>query len=423
MTLNSTRLEGSSSASWRAVVAASIANALEWFDFVIFGFFAATIAKLFFPSSSESSSLLLTFATFGVTFFIRPFGALIIGSYADRHGRKPAFILTIILMIVGTAIIAFTPTHATIGVWASVLLVLARLIQGFSAGAEFGSVTAFLAEQNPQKRGFYSSWQFASQGMTTILATLFGVLLTTNLTGAQIEAWGWRIPFFFGLLIGPVAYYIRRHLDETLEFQSDRRSAAPLTETVRDGKLRVLVSFGVVVLCNVMMYTVLFMPTYASRQLGLVASAGFIGALLTGAIQVLLIPFVGSLSDRWGRIPLGMASAVLALIAIYPMFWWLQASPTLQSLLLVQAILGVLLAGYMGGLAALMAELFPARVRSTGLSISYAFAAAIFGGLAPFISTWLIEVTGSKLAPSFYIILAAVISLAALVTARRLNVK
>jgi MHS family proline/betaine transporter-like MFS transporter len=422
MSVHSAALK-SSSAPWRAVVAASIANALEWFDFVIFGFFATTIARLFFPASSESSSLLLTFATFGVTFFIRPFGALIIGSYADRYGRKPAFVLTILLMILGTAIIAFTPTHATIGSWAAVLLVIARLIQGFSAGAEFGSVTAFLAEQNPQKRGFYSSWQFASQGLTTILATLFGVLLSTNLTTVQIEAWGWRVPFIFGLLIGPVAYYIRRHLDETLEFQSVQRSQSPLTETMRDGKLRVLVSFGVVVLCNVMMYTVLFMPTYASRQLGLPASNGFIASLLTGAIQVLLIPIVGSFSDKHGRIPLAMTSAALLLLAIYPMFVWLQASPTLQSLLAVQAILGVLLAGYMGGLAALMAELFPSRVRSTGLSISYAFGAALFGGLAPFISTWLIDFTGSKLAPSFFIMLAAVISLTALIVARRLNLK
>ena len=413
----------SSSAPWRAVVAASIANALEWFDFVVFGFFAATIGRLFFPASNESSSLLLTFATFGVTFFIRPFGAFIIGSYADRYGRKPAFVLTILLMIVGTGIIAFTPTYASIGIWAGVLLVIARLIQGFSAGAEFGSVTAFLAEQNPQRRGFYSSWQFASQGLTTILATLFGVLLTTNLTTAQIEAWGWRTPFIFGLLIGPVAYYIRRHLDETLEFQSAKPSPAPLTETMRDGKLRVLVSFGVVVLCNAMMYTILFMPTFAARQLGLPASSGFAAGLLTGTIQVLLIPVVGALSDKHGRTPIAIGSAVLLLLSIYPMFVWLQASPTVQSLLAVQAILGVLLAGYMGGLAALMADLFPTRVRTTGLSISYAFGAALFGGLAPFISTWLIDFTGSKLAPSFFIMLAAVISLSALVTARRLNVK
>jgi MHS family proline/betaine transporter-like MFS transporter len=225
------------------------------------------------------------------------------------------------------------------------------------------------------------------------------------------------------LVIGPVAYYIRRNLDETLEFQSAKPSQAPLTETVRDGKLRVLVSFGVVVLCNVMMYTVLFMPTYAARQLGLSASSGFAATLLTGTIQVLLIPFVGAVTDKRGRIPLAMASAALLLVAIFPMFAWLQASPTLQSLLVVQAILGVLLAGYMGGLAALMAELFPTQLRTTGLSISYAFGAALFGGLSPFINTWLIDFTGSKLAPSYLIIFAAVISLSALVTARRLNVR
>lgn len=226
MTSGDTIVAKRASAPWRAIAAASIANALEWFDFVIFGFFAGTIAKLFFPAASESSSLMLTFATFGVTFFIRPFGAFVIGSYADRHGRKPAFVLTIALMIIGTAIIAVTPTYATIGIWATILLVFARLLQGFSAGAEFGSVTAFLAEQNPQRRGFFSSWQFASQGLTTILATLFGVLLTTNLTPAQMEGWGWRVPFIFGLLIGPIAYYIRRNLAETLEFQSTKPSQA-----------------------------------------------------------------------------------------------------------------------------------------------------------------------------------------------------
>lgn len=192
---------------------------------------------------------------------------------------------------------------------------------------------------------------------------------------------------------------------------------------MRDAKLRVLVSFGVVVLCNVMMYTILFMPTYAARQLGLPASNGFIGGLVTGAIQVLLIPFVGSFSDRHGRIPLMTVSAALLLVAIYPMFVWLQASPTLQSLVAVQALLGVVLAGYMGGLAALMSELFPTRLRTTGLSISYAFGAALFGGLAPFISSWLIEFTGSKLAPSFFIIVAAVISLTSLIAARRLSLK
>jgi MHS family proline/betaine transporter-like MFS transporter len=408
---------------WRAVAAASIGNALEWFDFVVYGFFAVTMAKLFFPTGNETVSLLLALGTFGVTFFMRPLGAIILGSYADRYGRKAAFTLTILLMMAGTTIIVVAPTYSSIGLVAPVLIVVARMIQGFSAGGEFGSATAFLAEQHPDRRGFYASWQFASQGLTTILATAFGVMLASTLTADQMESWGWRIPFIFGLLIGPVAYYIRRHLDETMEFRTIRASKAPLREALSDSKQRLLISFGVVILCTVGMYTVLFMPTYATRQLGLPSAGAFMATLLTGLMQVLLVPVVGALSDRYGRLPIAFVSAAAILIAIYPMFGWLAAVPTLQTLLVVQVIIGVLLAGYMGGLAALMSELFPTRMRTTGLSVSYSFGVAIFGGFAPFISAWLINATGSKLAPSFYLIFAAMISLVALAAARRLGMR
>jgi MFS transporter, MHS family, proline/betaine transporter len=421
MTTTTLAVSSDQSRHWRAVAAASIGNALEWFDFVVYGFFAVTMAKLFFPTGNETVSLLVALGTFGVTFFMRPFGAIVLGSFADRHGRKAALTLTIVLMMAGTAIIAVAPTYSSIGLAAPMLVVAARLIQGFSAGGEFGSATAFLAEQNPERRGFFASWQFASQGLTTILATAFGATLAGVLTTEQLEAWGWRIPFLFGLLIGPVAYYIRRHTDETTEFRSTRTSISPLRETVSDNKKRLLIAFGTVVLCTVAMYTVLFMPTYATRQLGLPASGSFMASLLTGAIQVVLIPIVGMLSDRHGRLPIAFVSAVAILFAIYPMFAWLQAVPTLPTLLAVQAIIGVLLAGYMGALAALMSELFPTRLRTTGLSISYSFGVAIFGGFAPFINAWLIEVTGSKTAPSFYLMLAAMISIAALVAARRLG--
>jgi len=211
---------------WRAVAAASIGNALEWFDFIIYGFFAVVMAKLFFPTGDETVSLMVALAAFGVPFFMRPLGAIVIGNYADRHGRKAAFTLTILLMMVGTAIIAMAPTYATAGLLAPLLIVLARLIQGFSAGGEFGSATAFLAEQDPKRRGFFASWQFASQGLTTVLATSIGVTLTSTLTTAQIESWGWRVPFIIGLLIGPVAWYIRRHVDETTEFKTMQVSAS-----------------------------------------------------------------------------------------------------------------------------------------------------------------------------------------------------
>ena len=404
---------------WRAVVAASIGNALEWFDFVIYGFFASTIAKLFFPVGDEKISLLLALATFGVTFFMRPLGAIVLGSFADRYGRKAALVLTMMAMMVGTAIIAFAPTYTSIGIFATVLIVLARLIQGFSAGGEFGSATAFLAEQNPQRRGFYASWQFASQAVTTILATGFGAAMTGLLSQDQLEAWGWRLPFFAGLLIGPVGYYIRRHLDETSEFKSSDISHSPLRETFTDSRKMLAIALGAVILCTVAMYTILFMPIYATRQLGLSASGSYLATLITGAIQLVLLPVFGAWSDKVGRTPVAIVSAVILTLAAYPLFVWLASSPTLQTLIIVQAVMGVLMAGYMGSLPAFMSELFPTRLRTTGLSISYAFGVALFGGFAPFINAWLIQITGSNVAPSFYLTSAGIVSLVAMFAARR----
>jgi MFS transporter, MHS family, proline/betaine transporter len=406
---------------WRAVTAASIGNALEWFDFIIYGFFAVTIAKVFFPAGNDTASLLLTFASFGVTFVVRPFGAIVIGNFGDRHGRKRALTLTISMMMAGTAITAFAPTYSSIGIFAPILIIAARMIQGFSAGGEFGSATVFLAEQNPKQRGFYASWQFAGQGLSTVLATAFGAVLNSTLTAEQLEMWGWRVPFLFGLLIGPIGYYIRRHVDETPEFQSAQTAAAPLRETLAHVKTRLLVALGMIVLVTVAAYTAVFMPTYAIRELGLPPSAGFLAGLLAGAIQIVLIPLVGALSDKLGRLPIATAAIVAILISVYPMFAWLAAVPTVETLLSVQAIIGVFVAAYAGAIPALMSELFPTRMRTTAMSVSYSFGVAIFGGFAPFINAWLIEVTGSKLAPSYYLMLAAVISLAALAAARRLG--
>jgi MHS family proline/betaine transporter-like MFS transporter len=461
---------------WRAVAAASIGNALEWFDFIIYGFFAAVMARLFFPTGNETASLMVSLAAFGVPFFMRPLGAIVIGNYADRYGRKAAFTLTIRLMMLGTAIIAVAPTYATAGLFAPFLIVFARLIQGFSAGGEFGSATAFLAEQDPKRRGFFASWQFASQGITTILATAVGVTLLSSLTTAQMDSWGWRIPFIIGLLIGPVAWYIRRHVDETIEFKTMKVSDSPVREAFSGGtrqllvalgaaavfvlavtlnqptevakfiltwpfiltavfgflgaallgslQPRILVALGVVALCTVSMYTVvLFMPTYAARQFGLTTSVGFYGSMLVGLIQLVLIPVFGALSDRHGRLPFAFVSAAAMLVVFYPLFSWLAAVPTLQTLLIVQGIIGVLMAGYMGPLGALMADLLPARMRTTGLAVSYAFGVAIFGGLAPLFNTWIIEVTKNNLAPAFYLMLAAAISLLALTFARRFGVR
>jgi MFS transporter, MHS family, proline/betaine transporter len=406
---------------WRAVTAASIGNAFEWFDFIIYGFFAMMIAKLFFPAGNDTASLLLTFASFGVTFVVRPFGAIVLGDFADRHGRKAALTLTISLMMVGTAITAFAPTYASIGIFAPIMVVVARMIQGFSAGGEFGSATVFLAEQNPRRRGLYASWQFAGQGLSAVLATGFGAALNGLLTAQQMEMWGWRIPFLFGLLIGPVGYYIRRHVEETLEFRSAQTISAPLRETFVCGKTRLLVAIGTIVLLTVAAYTAVYMPTYAIRELGLPPVGGFLAGLLAGAIQIAVVPVAGALSDRLGRLPIAATAVVAILVSVHPLFAWLVASPTIGCLLFIQAVIGIFVAAYAGAIAALICELFPIRVRTTAVSTSYSLAVATFGGFAPFIIASFIDLTSNNLVPGYYVMFAATVSLVALGAAYRLG--
>jgi MHS family proline/betaine transporter-like MFS transporter len=405
----------------RVIVAASIVNALEWFDFVIYGFLAVTMAKLFFPASDEIASLLLTFGTFGATFLLRPLGAILIGAYTDRRGRKPALTLTIVLMMLGTATMALVPTHATIGAWAAFAVIAARTLQSLSVGGEYGAATAFLVEQDPERRGFLASWQYASQSLTTILATAFGAGLNIALTPAQLEAWGWRTPFVFGLLIGPVGYYIRSRLVETPRFRAVAAPRAPVRQLIGSYKRRLAICIGVIAVSSISVYTILFMPTFAIKQLGLPPSVAYLGGLLTGTIQLILIPLVGLLSDRFGRTLMPLGAAVAILLLIYPMFGWLVAVPALSTLLIVQGVLGLLNSLYLGSQAGLMSDLFPSEVLGSGLSIGNALAITIFGGFAPFIGTWLIEATGNPVAPSFYLMLGSAISIVALMAARRLG--
>jgi MHS family proline/betaine transporter-like MFS transporter len=317
-------------------------------------------------------------------------------------------------MMLGTAMIVLTPSYAVIGPLAPIVIVIARLIQGISAGVSFGSATALLAEQSANRRGFFASWQFASQGLTTMIAAGSGAILSAILTQTQIDEWGWRIPFAFGLLIGPVAYYIHMHVEETEDFRSLRDRRAPVRQAMSVGKSRLLVSLGLVVLCTVVTYTTLFMPTFAVRQLGLPQAASFAAVILFGALQVVLVPCFGSLSDRCGRTSIMIPAAGAILLLSYPAFAYLAAAPSLKSLLIFEGVMGVLAAAYMGPLASLMSEIFPAQIRTTGLAISYSACVAAFGGFAPFINAWLVNATGANTAPSLYLMLAALISLAAL---------
>jgi MHS family proline/betaine transporter-like MFS transporter len=347
----------------RLIIATTIGNALEWLDFSAYALFAVFIAREFFPADSELASLLAVFGTFTVGFVMRPVGALVLGSYADRAGRRAALSLTILLMALGTAIIVFTPGYRTIGPAAPVLIVLARMLQGLSAGGEIGGAVAFLIEHAPAgKRGRYASWQQAGQAGAFLLAGLAGHLVTNTLTPEQVQAFGWRIPFLFGLTIAPVGFYIRWKLDETPLF--DRYSKdKPASETtpVRDlfsaHRRPLFIGIGLVAVGAVCNHLANYMPTYLIRELKLKLSSAYIGLFVFGCAMS-LAPVVGAWCDRAGRKPLMTASAVGMLLFAYPSFWILNRWPGELSLILVQFILGLMLVVYAVPGYAVGAELF-----------------------------------------------------------------
>jgi MFS family permease len=395
------------------VAAAVIGNALEWYDFIVFGFFAVIIARLFFPAESQYASLLLTTATFGVGFFMRPVGGILIGIYADRRGRKASLLLIIGLMTLAIAMIGFAPTYAAIGIAAPLLVVLARLLQGFSAGGEFASSTAFLIESAPaHRRGFYCSWQMVGQGLAVLTGALLGALITRIFTPEALDSWAWRIPFLFGLVIGPLGLYIRRRLDETEDFLAITRNTgkqqalgAALAAHVR----QVLATFGVVVSGTISFYVILlYMPTFARMQLHLPLDQAFSAQAISLACMIVLIPIFGALSDHIGRKPIMISALVLYFVLTYPLFSWMYANQSFASLLVTQVILCCLLGAMFGPISTALAEQFQAHVRTTGLGTAYNMAVMLFGGFAPFFVTWLIQATGLPTAPAFYVMFGAV---------------
>jgi MFS transporter, MHS family, proline/betaine transporter len=399
----------------KVIVASSIGNALEWYDFLVYGFFAPVIATQFFPVSDPRVSLLFAVGSFGISFVARPLGAIVFGRYADRRGRRPALTLSIVLMALGTFTISVMPPYATAGYLAPLLVVLARLVQGLAVGGEFGSATAFMVEQGSAHRGFYSSWQFASQGLATIASAGASSIVASTLTTDQLESWGWRIPLVLGLLIVPVGFYIRRYLDESAEFVRASIAECPEAEH-QQSRLgsqwrNLLFATGVVAQSTASQYVLqLYIPTYATRELGLPIAQSFGVVVLGGTLQLLLTPIAGSLSDRFGRIKIMLPATLVLMVLVYPIFYALNESRSTASLVTLLAFGGIMKACYSGPMPALISEMFPVRSRSTALSLSYNVGVTIFGGFAPFIITWMIGVTGDKLAPSYYVLCAALIS-------------
>jgi len=399
------------------IAAAVIGNALEWYDFIVFGFFAVVIARLFFPAESQYASLLLTTATFGVGFFMRPVGGILLGIYADHRGRKASLLLIIGLMTMAIAIIAFAPTYASIGIAAPALVVLARLLQGFATGGEFASATAFLVESAPaQRRGFYGSWQMVGQGLAVLTGALLGAFITRILTPEALDSWGWRLPFLFGLIIGPLGFYIRRRLDETAPFLATRgveqqqALGAALAAHLRGA----LSTFGIIISATISFYVILlYMPTIARTQLKLPLDQAFSAQAVSLACMIVLIPIFGALSDHIGRRPIMIGALLLYLLLVYPLFSWMYSNPSFASLIITQVVLCSLLGAFFGPMSTALAEQFQTQVRSTGLGTAYNIAVMVFGGFAPFFVTWMIQATGLAVAPAFYVMFGAAVGLVA----------
>ncbi len=395
-----------------AVAAIVAGNALEFYDFLLYATFAVYIGHAFFPTGSALASLLLSLATFGVGFVTRPLGGLLIGAYADRAGRRPALMLTIALMTVGTLGLAVTPSYAAIGLWAPAILIAARLVQGLALGGEVGPSTAMLLECAPAaRRGFFVSWQNGSQGVAVLTAGLVGFVISILLDKEQLASWGWRVPFALGLMIVPVGIYIRRRLPETLAAPCSRGGAAVLGVLWGQHRQPLVLAILIMMCLTISTYANGYMTTYALTALAMPASGALLATVANGAVLAGAAIWGGSLSDRFGRKALMILPRIALVVAILPAFVVLLRFTSTAVLIFVTALLTLL--GGLSAAAALTAisEAFPNAVRSSGVAVSYAVSVAVFGGTTQFMLAWLIGTTGSRLSPAYYVIVSSVISL------------
>ncbi|CAG9267714.1 Proline porter II [Paraburkholderia unamae] len=398
--------EKKSAPRWLQLTAAVVGNALEWYDFSVFAFLAVIISKVFFPVSGEYTGLLLTLATFGVGFLTRPLGGIVIGIYADRRGRKSALQLIISLMTASLLLMVLTPSYNAIGIAAPLLIVLARLMQGFASGGEFASATAYLVEAAPAgSKGLYGAWQMFGQGLSNLAGALSGLLMTSIFSEQELLDGMWRIPFLIGMLIAPTGWWIRRHLEEPAESVEARAAGEKLALRATLAKYpRAFAATLALTTCGTTSayIFIIYMPTFVSRKFSIPLSDAFLAQAIGLVAFIAITPFAGALSDRYGRKVVMLAGLTPYALLIYPLFAWVQSAPTLPSLLLIYTLLSSFLGVFFGPLSTAMGEQFPVAVRSGSLAVSYNFAVMVFGGFAPFIVTWLIQSTGVILAPVFY---------------------
>lgn len=396
------------------IVAATVAgNAFEFYDFVTYAFFAVYIGQAFFPASTPYASLLLSVGVFGVGFVFRPLGGVLIGAYADRAGRRPAMLLTIALITVGTIGLAVTPSFQTIGIAAPILVIVCRLVQGLALGGEVGPASAFLIEiAPPGRRGFYASWQLASQGMAAFAAGLLGLALSVVLTKQQLGDWGWRVPFLLSLLLIPLALYLRRSMPETLEHGSSR-GGLPREKLSRHSRLIVLAVL-LILGGTVSTYVGTYMTTYAIATLHFQPAAALTATVVGGFCTLVFSLVGGRLSDTYGRRPVMLVPRIVLAVVIYPCFLLLDAAPSPAMLFAVTAAITILTAMSAAPALAIIPELLPLSIRASGLAIAYAVGVSLFGGSTQFVITWLIGATGDPTSPAWYVTLTSIATIFAI---------
>ena len=401
----------------KTVVAASLVTGLEMFDFTVFGFFAVMIGDQFFPAKDPMTSLLWAVGTFGVGFFMRPLGAMMIGAYADRVGRRAAMTRTSWMMALGTAALGLCPSFASIGVIAPLIVIASRSLQGFAVGGDIGVAATFVMEAGPvSRRGYLVSWQLASQGAAALLGATLGVLLTSTVSPAALASWGWRIPFLIGLLIAPVGLYVRRRLREDPIPAAARNAGTPLAELCREHGATILLAMLMMMGQTIPVYAIVYyMPSYVTRVMHMPAITGFLASALSALLLVVIPPLSGRLIDRLPRRkPLALLASGCTAFLVYPVFLMITRATSALPILCGVGLISTMVALGAGAVALLVLEALPARVRASGMAVSHALHVALFGGTAQFIVTGLIRWTGDPMSAAWYVAPACAVSFCAL---------
>lgn len=410
----------------RAAVASFIGNFVEWFDYASYGYLAVVISRVFFPQTDTTVGLLSTFAVFAVSFVLRPIGAVVWGNWGDRFGRRWALSWSILLMSGSTFLIAFLPSYAAIGLAAPALLLVLRMIQGFSASGEYAGAATFLSEYAPaNRRGLYTSLVPASTASGLLFGSVFVTALVLTTSSASMEAWGWRLPFLLAGPLGLIGRYIRVHLEDSPAYRrlaegvsTTQVSRTPVREVFTHHRADLARAFGVTCLNAVAFYLILsYMPTYLSTELGLSDTSSFVASTISLTVYIGSIFLMGRISDYVGRRRMLLSACVLFIVLTVPLFAVL-GTAGMVVIVLVEIGFGVMLTMNDGTLATFLSELFPTPVRYTGFAVSFNTANAVFGGTAPFVATWLIDVTGSVMAPAWYLVAVSVLALTAMLGTR-----